>query len=149
MGHVHVLYTEIPLRGLRNVVGYWPVGCGASSQFILCTAEIVLAPDDAEVTVGNTVIFTCVALATPLLEVVWTASGETLDNESDPRVSVYSDTLEQGGVTFIVSTLEVCSVEPEDEGLYSCVARQGVRNMTAYFTLSVVELSKILLDTAM
>ena len=129
-------------------MGYWPVRCGASSQFILRTAEIVLAPDDVEVTVGNTVIFTCVALATPLLEVEWTANGETIYNESDPRVSVYSDTLEQGGMTFVVSTLEVCSVELEDEGLYSCVARQGVRNMTAYFTLSVVELSKISVDTA-
>ena len=81
-------------------------------------------------------------MATPLPEVVWTANGETIYNGSDSRVSVYSDTLEQGGITFVVSTLEVCSVGLEDDGVYSCVARQGMRNSTAYFTLSVVELSK-------
>ena len=121
--------------------------CVPSFLLLLFAAEIVLAPDDSEVAVGNTVIFTCVALATPLPEVVWTANGVTIYNGTDSRISVYSDTLEQGGVTFVVSTLEICSVELEDDGLYSCVAQQGGRNTSAYFTLSIAELSKILVGT--
>ena len=111
------------------------------------TPEIVLAPSDSEVQEGNTVIFTCVASGAEPPDIWWTRNGEQLYNTTSGRVTVYSDTLEVGGVVFVMSTLELCSVELSDGGEYACraaVPGDSSRNDSVYFNVSVIEPEGIL-----
>ena len=104
-------------------------------------AEIVIAPANTEVAAGNTAIFTCVGLSVPPPDISWTFEGEAIANDS--RTSVYSQELEENGVVFTVTLLELCGVDLEDSGTYSCVAAsEGMANTTAYFQLNVLEQSK-------
>ena len=104
------------------------------------SAEIVIAPANTEVAAGNTAIFTCVGLSEPPPNITWTFEGEAIANDS--RTSVYSLELEENGVVFTVSLLELCGVDLEESGTYSCVATGGMANTTAYFQLNVLEQSK-------
>ena len=72
--------------------------------------------------------------------ITWYRDGQKLYNDS--RITVYNDTIEQGGLTFTHSVLELCSAEPLDEGEYTCVAvaaRNDDAYSTATFTVDIVE----------
>ena len=61
-------------------------------------------------------------------------------NYTDGRVTYYTDIFEEKGVSFLRSILELCSVEPSDEGLYSCVIydpEDPYRNISADFYIDV------------
>ena len=98
----------------------------------------MIAPEDSEVIKDSTIMLTCVGLGIPTPEVFWMFDGVTLSNFTNFRVSMYTAIVEQGGVTFVFSTLEKCGVGTHDMGQYSCVARDGERNATASFDLSIL-----------
>ena len=105
------------------------------------TPDIVIAPSNTDVLLGNTVLLTCVVafLNTPP-ELSWhrNYTGE-LYNTSD--VSIYTSTIEEGGVMFLRSILELCGVELSDEGLYFCQAAYDMnpdRTSRAYFYIDVL-----------
>ena len=106
----------------------------------LHSPTIVIAPDDTTILQGSTALFTCVALGDTPPNIMWYRNGQKLYNDS--RITVYNDTIEQGGLTFTQSVLELCSAEPSDEGEYTCVAI-AARNYDAYsianFTVDIVE----------
>ena len=104
-------------------------------HFFFSAAEIVIAPPNSEVSEGNTIVLTCVAFGVPNPDISWTANGVTLSNES--RITVYSELVEEGGVMFVSSMLEICSVGVDDAGRYSCMASYGERNDTIMFNVSV------------
>ena len=104
--------------------------------------DIVIAPSNTDVLLGNTVLLTCVVafLNTPP-ELSWhrNDTGE-LYNTSD--ISIYTSTIEEGGVMFLRSILELCGVELSDEGLYFCQAAFDMnpdRTSRAYFYVDVFE----------
>ena len=103
----------------------------------------MIAPSDVTVRENNTVLFTCVArgdVRPPLIS--WIGNnGEKLYNDS--RITVYTDVIEESGVAFVRSILELCSAEAYDEGEYSCVASSRYnpsRNTSAQFYVDVVTL---------
>ena len=80
----------------------------------------MIVPQKTEVIAGDTVVFTCVAFGDPLPSITWSSHSDNVVMNSS-RMTVY------GGVTFVVdglifvrSFLEVCSVEEDDAGNYSC-----------------------------
>ena len=60
------------------------------------------------------------------------------DSSDSPTVRVYETILEEGGVGFTRSVLELCSVTFAEEGAYSCVANDSVGyTASTEFTLTV------------
>lgn len=83
----------------------------------------MIIPDDTTAVEGNTLILTCVGSGVPSPVVTWLKGGENVLTALDgSRVSVNSSDIEEGGVTFVQTTLEICSLELTDAGMYSCVA---------------------------
>ena len=99
--------------------------------------QLVITPENlTEVSSGNTVFLTCVALGELPLAFRWTREGSDLMNDS--RVFVYEEAFEEGGSSFVQSILQICSTEEPDSGVYSCVAENEQGNATAVFELDVL-----------
>ena len=68
--------------------------------------------------------------------ITWTHNGQPLKNNS--RITIYENaTEEDGGLTFVFSMLEVCSVRVSDDGLYECIVANRFVSDSANFTLTV------------
>jgi len=102
---------------------------------IAAAAEIVIVPESTTVREGSMVILTCVAYGVPHPDVTWSRGGEELTNTT--RMTVYSAYLEEGGVPFTQATLEICGVELEDAGMYSCQGSNQNGTDTRSFNLTV------------
>ena len=81
----------------------------------------------------NTVIFTCVAYGVPHSDVAWSKGGEEVFNTT----RMGSTRLEKGGVPFTQAALEICGVELEDAGMYSCQGSNQNGSDTRSFNLTV------------
>ncbi len=101
---------------------------------------IVVAPEDITTEAGSTVFITCVAYSENTPSITWIQNDNQtiLDNSTSTRVTVYEELVTEGGLTFVQSILEVCSVEVADSGSYSCVASNGVRNDSTSFELTIL-----------
>lgn len=108
-------------------------------------AEIVIAPQSTSVTVGDTVLFSCVAKGYPLPNITWYDPTGILANDS--RVTIYDLPLYEGGYFFLHSVLEICSVELEDGGNYSCFANNSAGSSISEFTVEVNDDSKFSVES--
>ena len=77
----------------------------------------------------------CVGTGFPQPTISWTLDGSPLEN--DTRVTIYEEVLEEAGLTFVQSFLEVCSVNFLDAGLYQCTVANRLANASSNFTLTV------------
>ena len=94
--------------------------------------------------VGDTVLLTCVANGDLPLSISWSREGTVLLNDSQ-RITIYEEEIEEGGITFVQSVLQICSAETDDAGSYSCNADNTAGNDTANFELTVSEDGKFLI----
>ena len=79
---------------------------------------------------------TCSGTGFPQPSITWTHNGQPLKNNS--RITIYENaTEEDGGLTSVLSILEVCSVRVSDGGLYECIVANRLVNDSANFTLTV------------
>ena len=92
----------------------------------------------------ETVLFTCVAYGDLPLTISWSREGSVLMNDSQ-RVAIYEEEVEEGGITFVQSILQICSAESDDAAIYNCTAGNDVDNVTANFELTVTPLASELL----
>ena len=100
-------------------------------------AQIVLHPvNPTDVPDGDTVLLTCVAYGGLPLSISWSREGSILMNDSQ-RITIYEEEVEEGGITFIQSILQICSTEANDAGVYSCIAENEAGNDTATFQVTV------------
>ncbi len=101
---------------------------------------IVIGPEDVTVEAGSTVLITCVAYSEATTSITWIRDSDqtTLDNSTGSQVTVYEELVTEGGLTFVQSILEVCSVEDGDSGSYTCVASNEFRNDSSTFNLTVL-----------
>ena len=97
----------------------------------------MLVPPNSEVPSGDTILLTCVASGSFPLDIYWSREGSALMN--DTRVAIYQETFEESGLMFVMSILQLCSVETADGGTYSCTANNTFLNSTATFDLAVME----------
>ena len=125
----------------------------ASSNFNLTVISqapvIVLAPNDTIVTAGFSVALTCAAYGIPVPEISWSRRDLIGVNllEDTNTTNITSESFEEGGVTFISSTLFLCSSEVLSTAELSCTAANNISSETEYFTVSV-ECESILLRQA-
>ena len=90
-----------------------------------------------DVTAGTSALLVCVASGYPLPSIMWSAIGGTI-NETE--ISIYTEILMQGGLTFIKSVLEICSVGKNSVTNYQCTAESSASNDTVQFELLVATL---------
>ena len=100
--------------------------------------EIVIRPEDlTEADAGQTLTFTCVAYGVPLPTISWSQGGVIITNDTDTRVTIYNEEIEERGLVFYQSILEICSAELTDSGVYSCSADNGISNDSVSFEIRV------------
>ena len=95
----------------------------------------MISPVDYTIDESATMVAVCVGTGFPQPTISWTLDGSPLQNSS--RVSIYEEVIEESGITFVQSFLEVCSVNFMDAGLYECTVANRLVNASSNFTLSV------------
>ena len=84
----------------------------------------------------TTFIAVCVGTGFPQPTISWTRNGYQLENDS--RITITEEVMEQSGIIFVQSFLEVCSVDFDmDNGLYQCIVTNRIVNASVFFTLTV------------
>ena len=95
----------------------------------------MISPVDYTIDESATMVAVCVGTGFPQPTISWTLDGSPLQNSS--RVSIYEEVMEESGITFVQSFLEVCSVNFMDAGLYECTVANRLVNASSNFTLTV------------
>ena len=103
--------------------------------------EIIIHPKSVlQVDAGDSVTFTCVAYGSPVPHFLWSRNSTKLSNDS--RIMISEEVVYLRGVTFVTSTMEICSTEAADTGTYTCTAGGGLHNDTFSFWVPVIAKSK-------
>uniref|UniRef100_A0A673VDL4 Lactoperoxidase n=1 Tax=Suricata suricatta TaxID=37032 RepID=A0A673VDL4_SURSU len=76
--------------------------------------RITSEPQDADVTSGNTVFFTCRAEGNPKPEIIWLRNNNELSMNSDSRLNLLDD-----------GTLMIQNTQETDQGIYQCMAKNA------------------------
>ena len=96
----------------------------------------MISPVDYTIDESATLVAVCVGTGFPQPSISWSLDGSPLDNNS--RITIYEEVIEESGLTFVQSFLEVCSVDYDmDAGLYQCTVANRIVNASTYFTLTV------------
>ena len=95
----------------------------------------MIAPVDYTIDESATMVAVCVGTGFPQPSISWSLDGSPLENSS--RVTIYEEVIEESGLTFVQSFLEVCSVDFMDAGLYQCTVANRIVNASSNFTLTV------------
>nr|XP_021553352.1 peroxidasin homolog [Neomonachus schauinslandi] len=74
--------------------------------------RITSEPQDADVTSGNTVFFTCRAEGNPKPEIIWLRNNNELSMKTDSRLNLLDD-----------GTLMIQNTQETDQGIYQCMAK--------------------------
>lgn len=93
-------------------------------------------PDDSEVNVADTILLTCVGYSHPLGTIIWSRNNIYLMNGT--RTVIYEEEFTENGFTFVSSTLQICSAESSDAGLYTCKVDNGITEASSNFSLTVI-----------
>ncbi len=109
------------------------------SHFAVFDTTILIGPEDVTMEAGSTVFITCVAYSKDIPSITWIINDDqtVMDEFNSTRIIVHEELLMEGGLTFVQSILEVCSVEVSDSGKYNCLASNGYRNESTSFDLTV------------
>ena len=104
----------------------------------------MVAPTDSlEVDAGTTVTYICVGFdEDEPPNILWQFNDTLLSNDTSVLVTVYDSEVVGNGLTFTQSILELCSVEVENTGEYSCTASNSRGSNSSSFTLNVRPRSK-------
>ena len=103
----------------------------------------MIAPESTSVNESSTVFFACVASGDSPTFITWSNQSQSqLTNNS--RVTIYEELVTVGGVTFIQSVLEVCSVQEADASNYTCSAENDFGTDNATFELTVIKGTSVL-----
>ena len=98
---------------------------------------IIVSPNVTDpLTEGNTVAVACTATGHPYPTIQWYRDGVLLTNES--LTMIHNEVVEQNGVLFTASILEVSSVGADDRGSYRCVASNSAGNDSFDFDIQVM-----------
>ncbi|XP_043916354.1 peroxidasin homolog [Protopterus annectens] len=74
--------------------------------------RITSHPQDADVTPGNTVYFSCKAEGNPKPQIIWIHNNNSLDMKDDTRLNLLED-----------GTLMIQNTQESDQGTYQCMAK--------------------------
>ena len=110
--------------------------CSSEWDQIWNVARVDTLSVNSTVYTMKSMLATCSETGFPQPSITWTHNGRPLENNS--RITIDENaTEEDGGLTFMFSMLEVCSVRASDGGLYECIVANRLVNDSANFTLTV------------
>ena len=96
---------------------------------------MIVSPSDQAFVAGETLLVVCLAYGIPPPTIAWTEGGFEVRNKIE--TTVYSKLFEEGGYTFVKSTLEICDADIRDVAEYGCTADNGIRDSdTATFNVT-------------
>ena len=106
--------------------------------------QIVIAPNASlEVDAGTTVTYVCVGYGEDEPpNIIWEFGDQTLNNDTSDLVTIYESQIMENRLVFTQSILELCSVEVENAGMYSCTANNSRGSNSSTFILNVINLGK-------
>ena len=93
----------------------------------------------ASVDAGSSLTVACAAYGDPVPTISWSRGSSELANSS--VITIYQEVLNVSGLAFMKSILEICSIDEDDAGQYSCFAETSTSNDTANFELSVTSVA--------
>lgn len=82
---------------------------------------------------GETAVLACAGYGEPSSDITWTRNGV----EVSPNITVTQDDVVFGTRAFSRSLLQLCSVEMEDSGAYTCVVGNGNVSVSRTVQLTV------------
>ena len=99
--------------------------------------ELLIVPDNRSVVdSGKTAYFVCVGLSEfEHTDIVWRYNGRQLRNES--LVRLYNTEVSHGGRMYTSSVLELCGLDLDSTGTYSCTAGYSRQGNSSSFTLLI------------
>ena len=97
--------------------------------------EVVTISNDSSLTVGDTVLLTCVGYGQPNVGITWSRNGEVIMNSS--LATIHETDVTRGGRLYKQSFLDICSLEVSDSGIYTCLVSNGLLTANATIELSV------------
>ena len=101
----------------------------------LAEASVVIAPTNYSIDEMSSLVAACVGTGYPLPSISWSFENNLLQNGS--RITITEEVIEENGLSFVQSILEVCSVSLLDAGLYQCTVANRLVNDSVYFALTV------------
>lgn len=103
---------------------------------------VVSSDTTSQVSLNSTALITCIAYGDPVPTITWTKDSMQLMNttESDDGVIIYNTVESQGDLVFARSVLQVCFVDDDETGVYSCVATSSLGRATQDITLTYTEI---------
>ena len=106
--------------------------------------QLVVTPNASiEVDAGTTVTYVCVGFGEDEPpNIIWEFGDQLLNNDTSSLVTIYESQVEENRLVFSQSILELCSVEVENAGMYSCTANNSRGSNSSTFTLNVRPRSK-------
>ena len=97
--------------------------------------DVVAISNPTTLEEGETAVLACVGYGDPSADARWFRDGMLITNSS--LVSTYRETVDLYGVTLRQSFLELCSVDPSDSGVFTCVVDNFQVRATADVQLDV------------
>ena len=105
------------------------------TTYLFLDPRIVVISNDTSLATSETAVLVCVSDADSSLSTTWTHNGETVTNTS--LITVYEEETNQGGRVFRLTFLQLCSVEVEDSGAYTCVVSNSQTSADSSVQLTV------------
>ena len=85
--------------------------------------------DDISLTIGESVLLTCVGYGQPYVLITWDRNEERLMNDTNVIISEQDFT--QRGRLLRQSALSLCNLEISDAGIYTCTVSNGQASINA------------------
>ena len=89
--------------------------------------------DNISLTIGESVLLTCMGYGHPYVLITWDRNGERLMNNTNVIISEQDFT--QGGRLLRQSALSLCTFEISDAGNYTCTVSNGQASISASSTV--------------
>ena len=107
------------------------------SSYLLDEVKFVIYPESDTFVAGRTVLLTCVAYGSPTNpNITWSRNDYPV--EAYGNVNIHQSVVIEGGVSFVVSILEICGISDKEAGIYTCSATaRDLTGMTPYFQVNV------------
>ena len=95
-----------------------------------------MASTDEDLSENSSVFLSCVGFGLPSPEVTWSRNGLQL-SEDTPSTVIHNDIIKRNilGAVFVRSTLEICNVQRELIGEYTCTASNDITSSNYTFSL--------------
>ena len=85
---------------------------------------------------GNTVFLVCIAVGVLYPSIQWYKDDELITRNGS-LTSVYDETSKHSTLLFTTSILELCSLNSNDTGTYSCIATNEAGNSSTTFDIQI------------